>query len=212
MPTVEATVQTTNAVRYVTQLARHGVAMADGRGHRMRMHGGSNPLADGEVSLQVEQAAHRTTLTFDPWGTCTARAEGGLLMLRVDASDEQSVQRLQDIITRDIERFGRREQLTLAWGRTDQPELAAAKVNPSASATGHPLRAPVLTAAGLGVVLVLVLHVGLGSAVVAGWGWLGWTVVGGLTVGGLALLFAHLAVPVLALRIRRCFVRRRDAR
>ena len=210
MPTVEAAVQTTNAVRYVTQLGKHAAAMADGRGHRMRLHGGSNPIADGQVSVHVEQADNRTTLTFDPWGTCTARAESGQLMLRIDASDEQNAQRLQDIITRNIERFGQREQLDVAWHRSDQPDQATP--DPSASATGHTLRARVLTAAGLGVLVVLALHVGLGSAVVAGWGWLGWSVVGGLTVAGLALLLAHLTVPLVALRIRHRLVRGRHNR
>src|SRR3954471_19925365 len=80
----------------------------------------ATPLADGDVSLHVDQTADQTTLTFEPWGTCTARTTDGQLMLRIDAPDEQSMQRLQDIITRNVERFGRREQLTLAWRRAEE--------------------------------------------------------------------------------------------
>jgi hypothetical protein len=52
------------------------------------------------------------------WGRCTMRATPGTLTLRAEAADEESLHRVQDIVTRDIERFGNRRQLTVTWQRT----------------------------------------------------------------------------------------------
>jgi hypothetical protein len=101
LPSADATLTTPHAARYVAQLARHAAAMADGRGHRMHTHGtGDNPLATGEVTLAVQQDADQATLTFSPWGSCTAAAAHDRLSLRIDAADAASLQRIQQIITR----------------------------------------------------------------------------------------------------------------
>ncbi len=207
MPSAEAILSTPNARRYVTQLGKHGAAMADGRGHQMRMHGG-NPLAGGEVSLHVEQAAERTTITFDPWGSCTVHAELDQLLLRIDAVDEQNLQRIQQVLTRDIERFGRREHLSVAWQHLTPP--AAAATDPPPRKPSHGRRAR-MTLAGTGLLAVLVVlgvHLGLGAAA----GWLGWTALGGLSLVVLALVGVHVAVPVAALGLRRRLFRRGDKR
>lgn len=212
---VEASVATPNAGRYVTQLGKHAAAMADGRGHRIRMHGGGNPLAAGEVTLRVDQSPDHTVLTLAPWGRCTATVTDEGFVLRVDAEDEQSLQRIQQVVTRDIERFGRREQIALSWRRLDTPDTLSPPPPPPpppppTSRSGRVRVA--LTATGLGAVLVmLVVHLGLGGAIAAGWAGMGWTAVGGLTVGGLALLLTHLVVPAAAVRLRRHF-RRSDPR
>lgn len=208
MPSAEATVPTPNAPRYVAQLGKHATAMAGGRGHQMRRHDG-NPLAGGEVTLHVEQSADRTTVTFDPWGRCTVHAELDRIALRIDAADEQNLQRIQQIITRDIERFGRREHLSLAWRHLDPP--ADAGTDPASLRTSHTGRAR-LALAGTGLVAMVVLvgvHLGVGSAAA---GWLGWTAVGGLSVAVLALVGVHVGVPVAALRLRRHLFRRADRR
>ncbi|MGH3594199.1 MAG: DUF2218 domain-containing protein [Pseudonocardiaceae bacterium] len=54
-------------------------------------------------------------MTSRPTAGCTMAATAHLLRLRIEAGDEPDLQRLQDIITRNIERFGRREQLTVTW-------------------------------------------------------------------------------------------------
>jgi hypothetical protein len=55
------------------------------------------------------------------WGRCTMQATPGTLTLRAEAEDRGSLQRVQDIVTRDIERFGKRRQLTVTWQRTKAP-------------------------------------------------------------------------------------------
>ena len=48
-------------------------------------------------------------------------ATPGTLTLRAEAADQGSLQRVQDIVTRDIERFGKRRQLTVTWQRVPAP-------------------------------------------------------------------------------------------
>ena len=208
MPTAEATLPTPNARRYVTQLGKHATAMAGGRGHRMRRHDG-NPLAGGEVTLHVAQSADRTTLTFDPWGRCTVHAELDRIALRIDAADEQNLRRIQQIITRDIERFGRREHLSVAWRRLDPPADPATAPPPLRTSHTRPARRALAGTGLLAVVALVGVHLGLGSAAAA---WLGWTAVGGLSLAVIALVGVHVAVPVAAIRLRRHLFRRGDKR
>ncbi len=139
MSTIEATLTTARAAPYAAQLGRHASAMAGERGHRMRPHGGGNPLAAGEVTLRVDQSVDRTVLVFDPWGSCTVRVEGKRLALRIDAADELGLQRIQQIITGDIERFGAREHLSLAW--PDSPARSASTSPDASSRRGRPATA-----------------------------------------------------------------------
>jgi len=208
VPTAEATLPTPNARRYVTQLGKHATAMAGGRGHRMRRHDG-NPLAGGEVTLHVAQSADRTTLTFDPWGRCTVHAELDRIALRIDAADEQNLRRIQQIITRDIERFGRREHLSVAWRNLDPPADPATAPPPLRTSHTRPARRALAGTGLLAVVALVGVHLGLGSAAAA---WLGWTAVGGLSLAVIALVGVHVAVPVAAIRLRRHLFRRGDKR
>lgn len=41
----------------------------------------------------------------------------GLLAVRVEAADEESVRRIQDLLTSRLQKFGRREHLTVNWRR-----------------------------------------------------------------------------------------------
>jgi hypothetical protein len=45
----------------------------------------------------------------------------GTLTVRAEAASEESLQRVQDLITRNLERFGRRENLKVNWRRTGTP-------------------------------------------------------------------------------------------
>jgi hypothetical protein len=208
MPTAEATLQTPHARRYVTQFVKHATAMAGAHRHAMRRHG-NNPLATGEVTLHLQRTDDRVTATFDPWGSCTLQAEPDRLTLRIDAADEHNLQRIQQIITRDIEGFGRREQLTLKWQRREPTPDPAPGTPPP---TTIPTRRARLVLASTGLVAIALfvgVHLGLGGAAVAAWGWLGWTA-GGLSVTVLALILGHAAVPVAALRLRRHLSRGSD--
>jgi uncharacterized protein DUF2218 len=59
-----------------------------------------------------------------PVGQCTVTATVDTLTLRVEATDEDGLERIQDIITRNFNRFGRREHLTVDWQRPETPSVA----------------------------------------------------------------------------------------
>ena len=43
------------------------------------------------------------------------RAFPGRLAVRAQAADEESLRRIQDLLTVRLQKFGRRERLTVAW-------------------------------------------------------------------------------------------------
>lgn len=181
MPTAEAAIDTPRAARYVAQFAKHAAAMAGTRGHGMRVRGGNL-----EVNLHVECTDDQVVVTFDPWGRATLLARPDRLVVLAEAPDEQNLRRIQEIITRNIERFGRRDHLTLTWTGT-QPEPATRRG-----------RTPIALgiAGALGVAVIVAVHLGIGSMALA---------LGGVTAA-VALLVGHVAVPVAALRLRRRFM------
>ncbi|WP_324612304.1 DUF2218 domain-containing protein [Streptomyces sp. AS58] len=114
-----------------------------------------------------------------PWGTITLQATPGLLTLRVVAADAESLQRLQNLATAHLERFGRRERLQVNWQR---PASAAGPDNGDTAVTAGTASASEGTTAGrrhlklLGltvVVVVLAGHLGLGGVVATHWRWTG---------------------------------------
>src|SRR5499427_3009994 len=117
MLVAEAQVKTEDPGRYLAQLCRHAQQVHRLR-HRPRNHGG-----DGQSPPRVQHvecSETSGTISFG-WGRCTMQATPGRLTLRAEAVDEESLLRVQGIIARDIERFGKRHQLTVSW----QPAKAA---------------------------------------------------------------------------------------
>jgi hypothetical protein len=115
MLTAEAHVKTQDPSRYLTQLCHHARQV-----HRMR-HRPRNHGADGQPPPRVEAVEYSESsgmISFG-WGRCTMQATPGTLTLRAEAEDQGSLQRVQDIVTRDIERFGKRRQLTITWQPTN---------------------------------------------------------------------------------------------
>ena len=96
MRTSHATVPTDRADRYAKQLVSHlgrkaGVAL----------------VGDG----------HRLTLSA---GNCVVRATLGGIELRAEAETEQALRAVEDVVARHLERFGQRNELSVAWV-TDAP-------------------------------------------------------------------------------------------
>jgi hypothetical protein len=189
MPIAEAAIDTPRAARYLAQFGKHAGAMAGARG---RMHGGG-PGAGDEVNLHVECADDEVVVTVAPWGRATLRARDGRLTVRAEAADQQDLARIQQILTRNIERFGRREHLTLTWNGADPEPARRRRRTPVVLAV-----AGALATAGAGAVAV---HLGIGAGSLA---------LGGATIAVVALLVGHAAIPLAALRLRRHFARGRD--
>jgi hypothetical protein len=121
MLAAEAQVKTEDPGRYIVQLCKHAQQVHRLR-HRPRNHGG-----DGQPPPKVEhvECADTNGMISFGWGQCTMHATAGTLTLRAEAADEESLQRVQGIIARDIERFGKRNQLTVTWQRTQPPSEAS---------------------------------------------------------------------------------------
>lgn len=117
MPIAEARIATERPNRYLAQFCKHAAAMGGSRGRRVRVHPG--PLAaHDDLQLHAEWSGTEGTVSFDPWGRCLLRTESDVLVVRVEGADEQALQRIQDILTCDLDRFSRHD-LTMNWQRID---------------------------------------------------------------------------------------------
>jgi hypothetical protein len=113
MPSAEARIETDRSSRYLVQLCKHASAMGRGR-HGAAVHPGASP-AGREARVQADWTDTRGRLTFAPWGECTLTADADALRLRIDARDETGLHNIRDILTKDVDRIGRRDNLSLIW-------------------------------------------------------------------------------------------------
>lgn len=102
MQIAEADVETERAGRYLAQLSSHIEQIEHRSGHS-----GPRP--------HVERTETRAVIGFG-WGRCVLEARSGSLHLRVEADGEDGLLRVQEIIGGRLERFGRRDGLTVTWG------------------------------------------------------------------------------------------------
>jgi hypothetical protein len=117
MPAAEARIPTENASRYLTRLCQHAGKMGAHLGHRPRSHAGGG--AAPEI-LRAESSDDHGKLVLN-WGQCTLQAADGLLTLRAEADDADSLSRIQELIAGRLEKFGRRERLTVTWHPAPAP-------------------------------------------------------------------------------------------
>lgn len=89
--TSNAIVTTDKPVAYMRQLCKHF-------GHRV-------PTSFDDNAGRIE---------FES-GDCNLTAGTDELTLEVSAAESDQVQRLKDVVGRHLERFGRRDQLTVTW-------------------------------------------------------------------------------------------------
>ena len=114
MPTAEADIKTEHAARYLARLCGH-LGKMGAAGHRLSHRRPSH--AGGGAPPEVRRAeCSRTegTVSLNS-GRWTMRALPGLLAIRAEAPDEQSLRQIQDLLTARLQKFGRREGLTVNW-------------------------------------------------------------------------------------------------
>lgn len=190
----DAHIETVRARRYLGQLLGHARSIGDrhrrgGFGHLTR-HG-------GEIGISATGTDTDAELVLDPWGRCTATADATALHLHVDAATPEDLHRIQDVLIRDLERFSRRDPLTIAWSpsRTGSGSPGGSRPTPSGGDGGTRRRRPgaaALTAVGAVVVvgIAVAAHLGVFAAVLTAPAWLG---VGGVAVALLAVKLALVA-------------------
>jgi len=113
MFTAEARIETDRPESYLAQICKHAAEMGGG-GHRARLPGGAHPESE-ELDVHAEWSDAQGTVTFAPGGICALTADGTVLTLRIEATDDASLRRIQQILSRDLDRFGRREDLVVNW-------------------------------------------------------------------------------------------------
>ncbi|MEV4113458.1 DUF2218 domain-containing protein [Nonomuraea sp. NPDC049695] len=189
MPTAEAHITTDRASRYLVQLCRHAGQM----GHGFPTHANRGPHMGGERPRNVEAEWSETdgTISLD-WGTCTLRATPEALTLHVEAVDEERLQRIKALLTRNIARMGRRDDLTVDW---HGPDGTTGDVPAPPGRRRH--TALVLTSA---AVLAVALHVGLAAGVLTVPHWAG---LGADAVLGIVLVMVLAKGVLVAAHLRR---------
>jgi hypothetical protein len=115
--TAEAVIQTEHPERYLARLGTHAAKMRQHLGSRLRAHGSSQTPPEMQ---HAEWSATRGTVRLN-WGGWTMQATPGTLTLRAEAADQASLQRIQDMLTTRLEKFGRREHLTVTWQQAATP-------------------------------------------------------------------------------------------
>jgi len=97
----EASVETESSSRYLVQLCRHVDHVAQTR---------------PEMQARVEWSDDRGVISFGS-GRCTLRADLGVLRLRAEAPDEESLHQLEQRVANRLQQVGRRDRLTVTWTR-----------------------------------------------------------------------------------------------
>ena len=120
----EASVETERSGRYLVQLCQHVDAITQ-RHPQMRAH--------------VEWSDDHGLIDFG-WARCALRAEPGVLWLRAEAPDEDSLHQIERQVAERLEQVGRRDRLTVAWaaahGAAEQPPRPSPRTQPHRR--GHP--------------------------------------------------------------------------
>jgi uncharacterized protein len=95
MPASQASIATASASRYLQQLCKHW----------------SHKFA-------VEFTTQHGTIPFDATRLCTLNASPERLALRIDAADDETMERMQGVVIEHLKRFAFREELgDVKWER-----------------------------------------------------------------------------------------------
>jgi hypothetical protein len=116
----EARVETERPSRYLAQLCRHVEEMGEARLHMHARPESSD--AQGDETADAPPRMLPRVEWSDTYGVvelgegrCILRAESDALTLRAEAPDEKTLQSVQQRVAERLERFGRRDQLTVTW-------------------------------------------------------------------------------------------------
>jgi hypothetical protein len=65
--------------------------------------------------IEVAEEPSGTVLSWGSGGTTTLTVEPGALVLRADAEDAETLDRVKDVTGRHLERFGEKDGLKVTW-------------------------------------------------------------------------------------------------
>jgi hypothetical protein len=114
MPSAQTRIRTANAADYLARLCGHLSKLASasrlpGHGPRLHARSGQPPAV-----LRAEHTHDTGTITLS-WGQLTLRATADELTISASAGNPEDLQRIQDMTTVRLAKFGRREHLDIQW-------------------------------------------------------------------------------------------------
>ena len=86
--------------------------VATGRG---RSATASSSLSHFGTKVEVVEEPSGTVLKWGFGGTTTLTVEAGALVMRADAEDAETLDRVKDVTGRHLERFGEKDGLVVTW-------------------------------------------------------------------------------------------------
>jgi hypothetical protein len=173
---------------------------------RMRHRPPTGPSGQPPTIDHVDWSDDSGTIRFSG-GTCTVSATPDTLTVRIDADDEDALQRLQDGVTRRLETVGRRDHLKVRWQPSNSvPGLPSDAVIPPSDKTLAPRSRRLgraLSLVALGALAVL-LHIGLLGGALAASPWANWgaDIVLAIVLLKVVTVGAHVVLGRLAFRHR----------
>jgi hypothetical protein len=203
MVIAQARITTPRASRYLVQLCRHANQMGAHRGtrpHRPR-HADAGIPRERPEQVEADWSDTSGTIILTPWGRCTLTATAEALTLHVEATDTENLHRIQALLGWNLTRFGRRDQLTVAWQPDNRPDEPGEDGEHTAR-RGHRRTITLAATGALGVVLMIAVHLGVGGGALAAARWLGWTAAG-LVITPILLVVGHAAIPMALVRLHR---------
>ena len=136
MHVAEARIETRDASRYLIRLCQHAGKMRGRLGHRPRRHSGGGAPPE----IRTAQWSDTRGVLALSLGHCTLHAADGILAIRAEASSAEDLAQIQQLITRRVESFGRRERLSVTWqpapdlaGRTGTDAISGAAAGETAA-------------------------------------------------------------------------------
>jgi hypothetical protein len=115
MLTAEARIDTERPSRYLVQVCQHAAKIGGSHEHRRFSYAQGEAVGRSDLQVRAEWSETNGTLTFDSWGECALQATTDALVLRIEATDDANLRQIQDVLSADLARIGRREGLTLNW-------------------------------------------------------------------------------------------------
>jgi hypothetical protein len=95
----EAQVDTDRSARYLVQLCQHVDAITK---------------RQPQMQARVEWSENHGLIDFG-WARCVLRAEPGVLRLRAEAADANSLRQIEQRVAERLRQVGRRDGLTVTW-------------------------------------------------------------------------------------------------
>jgi hypothetical protein len=118
----KASVATDRSSRYLVQLCQH-IHLVTQRHPQMQAH--------------VEWSDDHGVISFG-LSRCTLRADPGVLTLRAEAPDEESLHQLEQRIADRLMQVGRRDHLTVTWAPPESNGAQLPRQPPDDRLRGHP--------------------------------------------------------------------------